>query len=172
MSEKVLATEDGLRAAYAEHSAELYRFALRSYDDEAAAQDLVQEVFLRAWRSSSGYDPSIASLRVWLFAIARNVAVDAARRRSVRPVSAPLVEAHEPVAPDEVDGLLRRWTVDEALRRIGAEHRAALVETYLKGRPYAEVAAEMSIPVGTLRSRVFYGLKALRNALDEMGVTG
>ena len=62
------------------------------------------------------------------------------------------------------------WLVEEGLRRIPDEHREAIVQTYLRGRAYAEVAAELGIPVGTLRSRVFYGLKALRLAMDEMGV--
>lgn len=171
MGEPALATEEGLRAAYAAHGGELFRFALRSVGDEAAAQDLVQEVFLRAWRSASSFDPGTGSLRVWLFAIARNATVDAARRRGVRPSSVPFTPAAEPVVPDHVDASLRRWTVDEALRRVGEDHRVALVETYLRGRPYAEVAAELGVPVGTVRSRVFYGLKALRNVLDEMGET-
>src|SRR3712207_4036754 len=74
-----------VRAAYAAHGAELYRFALRQLGDGGAAQDVVQEVFLRAWRSADAYDPRLASLRTWLFAIARNVVVDEARRLSARP---------------------------------------------------------------------------------------
>ncbi|MEJ7702461.1 MAG: sigma factor-like helix-turn-helix DNA-binding protein [Geodermatophilaceae bacterium] len=66
---------------------------------------------------------------------------------------------------------MNEWVVEEALVRIGADHRHALTETYLRDRPYAEVAAELGIPLGTLRSRVFYGLKALRVVLDEMEVT-
>ena len=58
----------------------------------------------------------------------------------------------------------------DAIRERLGEHRVALVETYLRGRPYGEVSAELGVPVGTVRSRVFYGLKALRLVLDEMGV--
>jgi len=72
---------------------------------------------------------------------------------------------------DHSEQLMHEWVVDEALERIGEEPRTALRETYLRDRPYAEVAAELGIPVGTLRSRVFYGLKALRSVLDEMEVT-
>jgi RNA polymerase sigma-70 factor (ECF subfamily) len=69
-----------VRAAYAVHTTpELYRFALR-LGDEGAAQEVVQEVFLRAWRRSDSFDPSVASPRVWLFAIARNAVIDEARR--------------------------------------------------------------------------------------------
>ena len=66
--------------------------------------------------------------------------------------------------------MLRSWVVEEALRRIGADHREAIVQTYLLDRPYDTVAAELGIPTSTLRSRVFYGLKALRVVLDEMEV--
>jgi RNA polymerase sigma-70 factor, ECF subfamily len=162
-----------VRAAYAAHGAELYRFALRQLGDGGAAQDVVQEVFLRAWRAAGSYDPRLSSLRTWLFAIARNVVIDEARRSAVRPWQGTLTDGSD-VAPaveqPADDRLVDAWVVEEALRRIGAEHRTAIVQTHLRGRPHEEVAAELSIPVGTLRSRVFYGLKALRLAMEEMGV--
>jgi RNA polymerase sigma-70 factor (ECF subfamily) len=65
--------------------------------------------------------------------------------------------------------MLTSWQLDEALARISPEHRLAIVETHYRGRPYAEVAAELGVPVGTIRSRVFYGLRALRLALEETG---
>ncbi len=169
-----LREEVGLRAAYTAHGPELYRFALRQLGDGVAAQDVVQEVFLRAWRAADRFDPELASLRVWLFAIARNVLVDEVRRAAKRPL--PMAPGGTGQLPDRSTGhsldeqVMQSWLVEEALQRIGAEHRAALVETYLRGRPYAEVAAEQGIPVGTLRSRLFYGLKALRVVMDEMGV--
>ncbi|GAA4337170.1 sigma-70 family RNA polymerase sigma factor [Klenkia terrae] len=161
------------RAAYAAHGAELYRLALRQLGDEGAAQDVVQEVFLRAWRAADSYDPQLASLRTWLFAIARNVVVDETRRFAVRPWQRQLTDdagAEVPVEVELDERLVDAWVVEEALGRLGADHRAAIVQTHLRGRPHAEVAAELGIPVGTLRSRVFYGLKALRLAMEEMGV--
>jgi RNA polymerase sigma-70 factor, ECF subfamily len=172
-----LADNDGLKAAYAAHGPELYRFALRLVGDDGAAQDVVQETFLRAWRSAARYDPQRASLRVWLFAIARNAAVDFGRRAANAPgrrvLAAPAdleVLAVSHPEPDPSEGLMRGWLVEEALRRISAAHRRAIVETYLRQRPYAEVAAEEGVLVSTLRSRVFYALKALRLVLEEMGV--
>ena len=162
-----------VRAAYAAHGPELYRFALRQLGDGGAAQDVVQEVFLRAWRAADSFDPQLASLRTWLFAIARNVVVDEARRFAVRPWQRELTDGTDLPAdpgPSTDERLVDAWVVEEALRRIGGEHRAAIVQTHLRGRPHAEVAAELGIPVGTLRSRVFYGLKALRLAMEEMGV--
>ncbi|ANY05552.1 RNA polymerase subunit sigma-70 [Pseudonocardia sp. HH130630-07] len=172
-AEPALDTETGLRAAYGAHGGELYRFALRQLGDEGGAQEVVQEVFLRAWRRADAYDPSVASLRVWLFAIARNVVVDELRRLTVRPWRRQLTDAPESgtdtVGPAD-DTLVDTWLVEEALRRLRPEHRQAIVQAYLRGRPHAEIAAEAGVPIGTIRSRVFYGLKALRLAMDEMGV--
>jgi RNA polymerase sigma-70 factor (ECF subfamily) len=168
--------EDAVHAAYLAHGPELYRFALRGLSDAGAAQDVVQETFLRAWRARDRFDPELASLRVWLFAIARNLVTDHARAAGVRPwqanlVDPPTAQAACGTVEDGTEDLLRSWVVEEALQRVSHEHREALVHTYLRGRPHEEVAAELGVPVGTLRSRVFYGLKALRVALDEMGVT-
>ncbi len=170
------AREEGVREAYAAHGAELYRFALRGLGDSATAQDAVQETFLRAWRARDRYDPQIAGLRVWLFGIARNVVIDLHRAHGARPWLRSLADhqtlAESPAAgTDEMEGLMRRWLVEEGLRRLGEDHRLALEQTYLADRPYDEVAAELGIPVSTLRSRVFYGLKALRIVMEEMEVS-
>jgi RNA polymerase sigma-70 factor, ECF subfamily len=160
-------------AAYSAHGPELYRFALRQLDDSSAAQDVVQEVFLRAWRAWGSYDAQLSSLRTWLFAIARNVVVDEIRRIAVRPWQAQLADPRDddlPVGDGVDERLVNAWTVEEALRRIAPDHRTAIVQTHLRGRPHGEVAAELGIPVGTLRSRVFYGLKSLRLVMEEMGV--
>ena len=174
--ERPLSDEDGVRAAYAAHGPELFRFALRGLGDVGAAQDVVQETFLRAWRAADRFDANVASLRVWLFAIARTTMIDHVRAAAVRPWDA---DVHEPAVgkgaaadiEDHADRLMRSWVVQEALQRISEEHRTAIVETHLKERPHAEVAAELHIPVGTLRSRIFYGLKSLRLAMEEMGET-
>jgi RNA polymerase sigma-70 factor, ECF subfamily len=108
--------------------------------------------------------------------IARNAVIDQFRAAAVRPWQRQVVDVTESdhlgeVTPDASERLLRGWIEEEALRRLGEEHRQALTETYLADRPYADIAAELGIPVSTLRSRVFYGLKALRVIMDEMEVT-
>jgi RNA polymerase sigma-70 factor, ECF subfamily len=175
-SDNGLADEAGVRAAYQAHGAELYRFARRALGDDGLAQDAVQETFLRAWRAAERFDPDLSSLRVWLFAITRNVVVDLARRRAAGswaavPGEADLIDRALRPVPDQTDRILATWLVEEALGRLSAEHRYVIVETYIKGRSYEEVAGERGVPVGTLRSRTFYALKALRIAMDEMGVT-
>jgi RNA polymerase sigma-70 factor (ECF subfamily) len=167
-----LSREPGLRTAWSAHADELYGFARRALGDGAAAEDALQETFVRAWRSADRYDPS-RPLRPWLFAILRNVVVDEARSRGQRPVPQdwrPREFAGEP--EDTLDRAMDAWLVEEALRRINPDHRAVLVETYYRGQSYADVAARMGIPEGTARSRAFYGLRSLRLALDEMGWEG
>lgn len=167
-----LEDEAGLRAAYEAHGDELYRMARRALHETGMAEEAVQETFLRAWRASDRYDPELSSLRTWLFAIARNVVIDLSRARSVRPQHTDM-EPEEAVAKQEthdpIEGRLRSWSIEEGLKRISSEHRQAIVETYYRGRSCAEVAAETGVPEGTMRSRLFYGLKSLRLALEEMG---
>ena len=171
-----LEDEDGVMAAYRQHGAEVYRFVLRGLGDPMAAQDVTQETFVKAWRHAERFDAEVASLRVWLFGIARNAMIDHARASRARPwhgtlADPPTVEAAAGSISDHADAVLDGWLVEEGLRRLAPHHREALVQTHLLGRPYEEVAAELSIPVGTLRSRVFYAMRALRAAMDEMGVS-
>jgi len=164
-----LSGERDVREAYAAHAGELYGFAVRSLGDAGLAEEAVQETFLRAWRAGERFDPEIGSLRTWLFAILRNVVIDLGRARAVRPRLA--AGGVEP-AVEPIDEALLGWQIEEAMRRIGEQHRQVLVETYYKGRPYAEVAADLGVPEGTVKSRVYYGLRALRVALEEIGYDG
>jgi RNA polymerase sigma-70 factor (ECF subfamily) len=166
-----LSSERDVREAYAAHSGELYGFALRSLGDAGMAEEAVQETFVRAWRAGDRFDPGIASLRTWLFAILRNVVIDLGRARAARPRLSGAGSGVEP-AVEPLEQALLSWQVEEAMRRIGEDHRRVLVETHYRGRPYAEVAAELGVPEGTVKSRVYYGLKALRVALEEIGYEG
>jgi RNA polymerase sigma-70 factor (ECF subfamily) len=166
-----LSCELGLRVAWTAHADELYGYARRALGDSAAAEEVVQETFVRAWRAADRYDPE-RPLRPWLFAILRNVVIDEARARGRRPVPREGSDDDAVDVTDPLDRALDAWLVEEALRRIRPDHRSVLVETYYRGRPYAEVATELGIPEGTARSRAFYGLRALRLALEEMGWEG
>jgi len=161
-----LSDERDVREAYAAHAGELYGFAVRSLGDAGLAEEAVQETFVRAWRAGARFDPQIGSLRTWLFAILRNVVIDLGRARAARPAVA---EGGIEPTVEPFDEALLSWQVEEAMRRIGEQHRRVLVETYYRGRPYAEVAAELGVPEGTVKSRVYYGLRALRVALEEIG---
>ena len=166
MAPGALTDERDVREAYSAHATELYGFAMRSLGDAGLAEEAVQETFLRAWRAGDRFDPQIGSLRTWLFAILRNVVIDLGRARAARPR---LVDAEVEPAVEPLNEALLAWQVEEAMRRISEQHRRVLIETYYRGRPYAEVAEELGVPAGTVKSRVYYGLRALRVALEEMG---
>jgi RNA polymerase sigma-70 factor (ECF subfamily) len=168
MAPAALSDDRDVREAYAAHAGELYGFAMRSLSDSGLAEEAVQETFLRAWRAGERFDPQIGSLRTWLFAILRNVVIDLGRARSARPVLAE-EQAPQAASVEPIDQALLSWQVEEAMRRIGDSHRQVLVETYYRGRPYAELARELGVAEGTIKSRVYYGLRALRIALEEMG---
>ncbi len=168
MAPAALSDERDVAEAYAAHAGELYGFAMRSLSDSGLAEEAVQETFLRAWRAGERFDPGIASLRTWLFAILRNVVIDLGRARSARPALGDL-SPDQAASVEPIDQALLAWQLEEAMRRIGDSHRQVLVETYYRGRPYAELARELGVAEGTIKSRVYYGLRALRIALEEMG---
>jgi RNA polymerase sigma-70 factor (ECF subfamily) len=150
-----------VREAYAAHSRELYGFAVRSLGEAGLAEEAVQETFLRAWRAGDRVDPEIGSLRTWLFAILRDVLIDLGRARAV-------AEGGVEPSLELLEQSLLGWQVEEAMRRIAEQYRQVLVETYFRGRPYAEVATELGVPEGTVKSRVHEGLRALKVALEEV----
>lgn len=164
------ADEQLLRALYDEHAAPLFGYVLRlTSGDRGWAQDVVQEVMLRAWRHPRVLDGG--PVRGWLHTVARNLVIDQWRARHVRPevISA---EPPEPGASDGTDEAMQSWLVAEALRRLSGHHREVLVECYYLGRSTAEAAERLGIPAGTVKSRTHYALRALRLALEEMGVIG
>lgn len=163
-------SEQDVRAAYARYGGELYGFAVNALDDPQLAEEVVQETFVRAWRSSSSYDERRSGLRTWLFAIARNAVTDARRRRNARVPAAGSAETPDrPDHGDPFDQLLTRIELDEALLRLTPEHRQAVVDVYFLGRSCADLAADAGIPASTMRSRLYYGVRALRGILDENG---
>lgn len=165
--------EQGLRAAYAAHAGEMFGFAARSLDDRGLAEEAVQETFVRAWRFGDRFDPQLGTMRTWLFAILRHVVTDIARARAIRPEPASdetIQRATDRGASeDRLEQALLAWQIEEALRRIGEDHRRVVLETYYRRRPYSEVAVTLGIPEGTVKSRVYYALRALRLTLEEMG---
>ena len=154
-----------------EHGAALWAYCLRlTGQDRMRAEDVVQETLLRAWRNRERLDESRGSVRAWLFTVARNIVIDEWRTRRAQselPV-ADVPEKHEPA--DQTDQLLLSWIVAEAVTSLSPDHRAVLLECYYRGASVAQAAHRLGIPEGTVKSRTHYALRALRLALQEMGV--
>jgi RNA polymerase sigma-70 factor (ECF subfamily) len=165
--------DDFPESAFAAHRTELLRFARRSLGDGELAEDAVQETFLRAWRARDRYDPSIAGVRTWLFAIVRRVIIDLswARTRHAAQSSDAMV-ADLAGGDDDIGRAMTSMEVQAAVRRLAPEHRRVLVEVYYRQRSGREVARELGIPEGTVRSRLHYSLRQLRLILEEAGWEG
>jgi RNA polymerase sigma-70 factor (ECF subfamily) len=156
-----------------EHAPALLGYAVRLTGDREAAEDIVQETLLRAWTHPEALTPERGDPRAWLLTVARNLATDRYRARRARPteVIAEDLDALTGDDPDEIDLALQSWVISDALARLTPDHRAVLVETFYKGRSVRQAAAVLGVPEGTVKSRTFYALRALKDALAERGVT-
>jgi RNA polymerase sigma-70 factor (ECF subfamily) len=158
-----------LVAVHASYGADLHRYVAAMTDD-VRAQDVVQETLLRAWRHPDVLQRSEGSVRAWLFTVARNLVIDdarSARRRRELPTDEP----PEAAVGDSTQSVLDAWLVADALVGLSPEHRDMIVGAYYRDRSVAQLAHEHDIPPGTVKSRLHYGLRAMRLALQERGVS-
>ncbi|MEU8952444.1 sigma-70 family RNA polymerase sigma factor [Streptomyces sp. NPDC048489] len=157
-----------IRLLYAEHGKALLAYATRMTGDRMAAEDIVQETFIRAWRHPEVIANPETSLRHWLFKVTRNLLTDRFRARSARPDEVGENEAAVVAQPDHADGVVTSIAVMAALERLTPEHRAVLVEVYYRGRTASEAGRNLGVPEGTVKSRAHHALKALR----KLGISG
>jgi RNA polymerase sigma-70 factor (ECF subfamily) len=163
--------EELVRALQAEHGPALLGYVTRITGDPQRAEDVVQETLLRAWRKAGSLEGDASSLRSWLFSVAHNLAIDEHRARAARREEADPELADVAVA-GQLDRALEASQITEALRTLSRDHREALVETYFRGRSVAEAAVVLGVPAGTVKSRTYYALRALRATLEERGWGG
>jgi RNA polymerase sigma-70 factor (ECF subfamily) len=161
---------DSVRALHDVYAGPLYVFAVRRLGDRQAAEEVVQDTLVRAWRARDRYDADRGPVAPWLFTIARNLIVDRLRRRDARPESVALPPIAE--STDEIDRMLETWQVADALAGLSLAHRDAILACHYRGHTIGEAAALLGVPPGTVKSRLYYGLRALRLRLEEMGVVG
>jgi RNA polymerase sigma-70 factor (ECF subfamily) len=159
-----------LRTLADEHGPDLFRFVVRQTRDRELAEDIVQETLARAWRNPGRIAAGRDAARAWLFTVARNLVIDDARSAHKRRELG-VEEVPERPVDDGVDAVLDRMLVADALGSLSRDHRLVIVEAHYLGHSIREIAEQEGIAEGTVKSRLHYGMRALRLALQERGVT-
>lgn len=160
-----------VRRLYADHGAALRGYATALLEgDRQAAEDVVQETVIRAWRHAHELDPGGEAFRPWLLKVARRLVIDRYRRRTSRPAELGGEVPDRLAEADESDRTLAGMVVSEALAALTPAHREVLVEVYFRGRTVDEAAEVLGVPAGTVKSRTYYALRALRRALERRGM--
>ena len=156
-----------VRQLYSLHAKALRGYVQRFCPDQASADDIVQETFIRAWRHLPQLGADDRPLRPWLFRVARNLLTDADRAARSRPIAVQAQPAEDVRDDIQLDQVLDRQLICAALQRLSPAHRTVLVETFYRGGTPATVARRLGVPAGTARSRLHYALRALRQQLQE-----
>ncbi|MFE9774846.1 sigma-70 family RNA polymerase sigma factor [Streptomyces sp. NPDC005931] len=161
--------EHELAALQREHGRPLFALLLRLCDgDRQRAEDLVQETLVRAWQHPEALRADdFDSVRPWLLTVARRLAIDARRARQARPaeVGDDTVLENARVISDHAERAAAMLDVRKAVKTLTPEHRDVLVLVYFQGASVAEAAQALGIPPGTVKSRAYYALRALRRVL-------
>jgi len=164
------AREEAMRALHHDFAPQLTRFVQRLTREGTVAQDVVAETLLRAWEHPEVLQRSEPALRAWLFTVARRLVIDdwrsARHRREIGTDQLP-----EQPGPDQTDRILDAWLVEDALLTLTPEHRQVIRLAYFDGQDTRTIADAVGLPDGTVKSRLHYGLRALRLALEERGVS-
>jgi RNA polymerase sigma-70 factor (ECF subfamily) len=164
--------EVALSKLYDRYSRTVFGVGLKTLSDRSMAEELVQEVFLKVWRSSGTFDPSRGSFSTWLYRVTRSVALDLHRKRArrVRPVSDGQLhiaaERDTSAGPQEiVDESWLSWRVSRALEVLDAPHREVIELAYFGGLSQREISERTGVPLGTVKTRTASAYRSLRKEL-------
>jgi RNA polymerase sigma-70 factor (ECF subfamily) len=152
----VLTNDDGVRAVYAAHGPELYRFALRSLGDRGLAEDAVQETFVRAWQAAGTFDVE-REPAAWLATIAKRAAIDIYRREARRPASDIVdLAADDPAVvtlPPDLGTVDAVWQVRNAIEQLSPDEADIIRMHHLEGMTHVQISEQLGVALGTVKSR-------------------
>lgn len=162
-------------ALYDRHGRVAYSLAYRMMGERQAAEDLVQEAFLKVWRAAGSYRVERASVRTWILSILNNHGIDVLRSSASRRRTQDRVEAQTPTSqPSEAFAETwhnsQREQIREALRRLPLEQLKVLELAYFSGYTHKEIAELLDLPLGTVKGRMRLGLKKIREYFDSRGM--
>jgi RNA polymerase sigma-70 factor (ECF subfamily) len=147
----------------------LKAFFIRLGVAPGTAEDLAQEVMLTVWRKASYFDPTRASAATWIFTIARNLRIDLKRREQKPPLSEDYVDTFaEPDPGEQTLSLERETRVRAALEELPGEQAEVIRLSFFEDRPHAEIAKNLDIPLGTVKSRIRLAMNRLRVLVGEL----
>ena len=156
-----------IRQLYQEHGGALLAYATRLMGDRPLGEDVVQETLIKAWRNPDKLTNDKGSVRGYLFTITRNIAIDRHRARQARPAEVAETVSTTPVEKDHADTVVDSMVVLGAMEALSEEHRQVLKAIYFQGRTVEEAAESLGVPAGTIKSRSYYALRRLREAIAE-----
>jgi RNA polymerase sigma-70 factor (ECF subfamily) len=162
--------DDAVQELYQAHGSVILSFLIRlTHGDRHRAEDMLQETLIRAWRHPEARTATGEWSRAWLFTVARRIAIDHARAARTRPGELSDERLAERPGPDSIEPLMDRQEVRAAIAALPERLRSVLVEVYFRDRSIAEAAQVLGVPAGTVKSRTFYALEALRKELVARG---
>lgn len=168
--------EGALTEFYQRYSGKVMALLVRMLRSRAEAEERLQDVFVELWRRAPQYDRRRASVSTWVITVARSRALDTLRARARRKSDAQIphedaqLTAPEAERPDlKADEAMRRRRLQKALATLSDEQRQVLEASYFRGLSHGEIAGELGLPLGTVKSRILGAMKALRKTLKSGG---
>lgn len=161
-----------IRDIYDQYGPLLTRYAARLLDgDWHKGEDIFQETAARAWKHARFLGTRHESIRPWLFTVARNLVIDHHRARQIRPLEHMPVEELDTYS-DNTASTIDSHVVSQALGELNEQQRTVICLMYYLECTVAQAAEHLGIPAGTVKSRAFYAMRALRRVLEKQGILG
>jgi RNA polymerase sigma-70 factor, ECF subfamily len=165
-------SDEAFRSLFDEYRPRVRRYMLQQGADGDLADELAHETLVTVWRKAALYSSDKGSPSAWIFTIARNLRIDRIRKQRVwqelTDEHAASIPSEDPPADSMIDQQQRQIRVQEALRQLPPEQIEAVTLAFIEGLPHSEIAERLSLPLGTVKSRIRLAYAKLRDALEEL----